>query len=289
MKTITIVAPASPTPITEKENIESFFTQLGYKVKFAPHCFDCERYLAGSDADRAKDINDAFEDENTDIIMALRGGYGSPRLLDKLDYKMIARNKKPFFGFSDITALQLGLWHQCQLSSFTGFNANFAGKPMGELMKTTLIQALENKPLTVKNLQALVPGVAYAPVVGGTISMICSLLGTPYMPNLNGVILVLEEVHEEPYRLDRLLNQMRLSGALSQLEGVILAGCEDCIAKDPADGLAVTVFQDYFAQKKIPVVTGFPYGHMPDHIVFPIGQMARLDANAGTLIFDAYK
>lgn len=290
MTQITIVAPASPCPVSEKEAIASYFESEGYTVQFAPHAFDSTRFLAGSDAERAQDVNDAFADDKTDIIIALRGGYGSPRILDKLDYKTIARTRKPFFGFSDLTALQLALWHKCQLISYTGFNANFVSRlKKGVRLKETLTMALNRQPLTVKGLSALVPGTAHAPVVGGTLTMLCSLVGTPYMPNLNGVILVLEDVHEEPYRLDRMLNQLRLAGALSQLEGVVLAGCEDCIAKDEADGTATQVMQEYFGHKKIPVVTRFPYGHTPDHVVFPIGQTARLDANAGTLVFDPYK
>lgn len=292
MKQITIVAPASPVtenPETEKELITDFFETEGFKVQFSPHCFDSERFLAGVDADRAKDLNEAFADSKTDIIMALRGGYGSPRLLDKLDYKTIAQNPKPFFGFSDLTAIQLALWQRCQLISYTGFNANFAATAQKGRLKDSLFAALAEKSVSVKNLKALVPGTAHAPVVGGTLTLLCGLVGTPYMPNLNGVILVLEEVHEEPYRLDRMLNQLRLSGALSQLEGVILAGCEDCQPKDPADGTAEQVMKEYFGHKKIPVVTNFPYGHTPDHIVFPIGQTARLDANAGTLVFDNLK
>lgn len=289
MSRIMIVGPASPTPENDKDKIIAYFEDLGHTVQFAPHCFDCDRFLAGSDIHRAEDINNAFSDDNVDIIMALRGGYGSPRLLDKLDYKTISKNKKPFFGFSDITAMQLALWHQAQLVSFSGFNANFAARPIGPLMQDTLQKALNKKPISIKGLKCVVPGTAYAPVVGGTLTMLCGLLGTPYMPSLKETILVIEDVHEEPYRIDRMLNQLRLAGALSQLQGIVLAGCEDCIAKDKADGDVMTVFMDYFEHKKIPVVTQFPYGHTPDHIVFPIGQPARLDANQGTLVFDKFK
>lgn len=292
MKQITIVAPSSPLQgdiEAAQKDITGFFEAEGYSIKFAPHCFDTERFLAGTDTNRANDINEAFADPHTDIIMALRGGYGSPRLLDKLDYKLISQFHKPFFGFSDLTAVQLALWHKCQLISYTGFNASFALTPQKGRLKESLFAALEEKPLSVKNLKALVPGTAYAPVIGGTLTLLCGLAGTSYMPNLNGVILVLEEVHEEPYRLDRMLNQLRLAGVLSQLEGVVLAGCEDCQPKDPADGTAQQVMQEYFGHKKIPVVVNFPYGHTPDHVVFPIGQTARLDANAGTLTFDSLK
>lgn len=289
MKRVTLVAPASPLQATESEKakILDWFTAHGFEARFAPHCFDEDRYLAGSDADRAADVNEAFADAQTDIIVALRGGYGCPRILDRLDYKMIRKNKKPFFGFSDLTALQSALYRQCELVSYTGFNANFILKPMGPLMEKTLLQALQQKPLTVSDLAEIVPGTAYAPVLGGTLTLLCGLLGTSYMPDLTNTILVVEDVHEEPYRIDRMLNQLRLAGALSQLAGIVLADCADCVAKDPNDGTVREVLQDYFGNKKIPVVTHFPYGHTPDHFVFPLGQKAHLDANKGTLIFDA--
>ncbi len=288
MKHVTIVAPASPIKMSEaeKEQIINWFYAHGYIARFAPHCFDQNRFLAGEDIDRAEDVNEAFADEETDIIVALRGGYGSPRILDKIDYKMIRKHKKPFFGFSDITALQLALYHQCEMISYTGFNANFLLKPLGNQMETTLLRALNHETMIVSGLEEIVPGTAYAPVVGGTLTLLAGLLGTPYMPDLRDTILVVEEVHEEPYRIDRLLNQLRLSGALSQLSGVVLSSCADCLAKDKDDGAVQDVFYDYFGSKKIPVVTGFPYGHIPDHIVFPIGRKARLDANEGTLTFD---
>ncbi len=289
MKRITIVAPASPIEMSEadKTHIINWFQSHGFLARFAPHCFEQERFLAGSDIHRAQDVNEAFADDETDIVVALRGGYGSPRILDKIDYKMIRKHKKPFFGFSDLTALQLALYRQCELSSYTGFNANFLLKPLGSQMETTLLQALNNEPLTVTGLDGVVAGTAYAPVVGGTLTLLSGLLGTSYMPDLRDTILVVEEVHEEPYRIDRLLNQLRLAGALSQLSGVVLSSCADCLAKDKADGTVQEVFADYFGNKKIPVVTAFPYGHIPDHIIFPLGRKGRLDANRGTLVFDA--
>ncbi|MBQ9090123.1 MAG: LD-carboxypeptidase [Alphaproteobacteria bacterium] len=288
MTNVTIVAPSSPIEITqqEKETILNWFSAHGFQAQFAPHCFEQNRYLAGTDINRAEDINKAFADNQTDVIIALRGGYGSPRILDKLDYKMIRQHKKPFIGFSDLTALQMALYHQVQLPSYTGFNANFILKPMGSEMEKTLLKALRGEPLTVTGLKHIIPGTAYAPVLGGTLTLLCGLLGTSYMPNLTDTILVVEDVHEEPYRIDRMLNQLRLAGSLSQLAGVIIADCSDCTAKDSADGTVIDVFNDYFGNKKIPVVTHFPYGHTQDHIVFPLGCNARLDANKGTLIFD---
>ncbi len=289
MPLITIVAPASPAPIEKKEQIITFLNSLGFDVQFAPHAFDSTRFLAGTDLDRANDLNAALTDPQTDIVMALRGGYGSPRILDKLDYKHIAQFKKPFFGFSDMTALQLALYKMCGMISFTGFNADCATREMGDALIETLKACINKESLVFENLETLVPGIAKGPVIGGTLTLLTGLMGTPYMPSLQDAILVIEEVHESPYRIDRMLNQLRLGGHLSQLQGIVLADCADCVATDTADGSLTDVFQDYFGSKKIPVVSGFPYGHTPNHVVFPVGQTAILNANDGTLTFEPFK
>lgn len=288
MPLITIVAPGSPMPVKNKQEIISFFEAIGFNVQFAPHAFNNERFLAGSDSDRAADLNQALTDKNTDIVIALRGGYGSPRILDKLDYNSIGYWKKPFFGFSDITALQLALYKKCNMVSFTGFNADCVTREMGKTLIETLKKCLNREPLIIENLKTVVPGKAKGPVIGGTLTMLVGLMGTPYMPILKGSILVIEDVHESPYRIDRMLNQLRLGGYLNQLQGVILADCADCTAKDSADGTLTDVFMDYFGHIKIPVISHFPYGHTPDHIVFPLGQPAVLDTSRGTLTFDTF-
>lgn len=289
MTVVTIVAPASPAPSTQKKIIEKFFKDEGFEVQFAPHVFDNERYLAGSDMDRAQDLNWALTDEKTDIVIALRGGYGSPRLLDKLDYEKIKKANKPFFGFSDNTALQLALYKKCKMVTFTGFNADCAVKGVGDMLLSTFRGAIQKKRMKIENLTTLVSGQSSGVVLGGTLTMLVGLMGTPYMPKLDNVLLVVEEVHESPYRIDRMLNQLRLGGYLDNLAGVILSSCADCTPKDVADGDVLTVFKDYFAHLGVPVVTHFPYGHIPDRIVFPMGQKAVLDADNGRLIFDKYK
>lgn len=288
MQLVTVVAPASPIALDQKEIIENFFKNEGLNVQFAPHVFKNERYLAGTDEERASDLNWALTDEKTDVVIALRGGYGSPRLLDKLDYKAIKKANKPLFGFSDITALQLALFKKCGMISFTGFNADCAVKGVQDLLLSTFKMALNKEALRIENLTPVVKGKAKGTVLGGTLTMLTSLMGTPYMPSLERALLVVEEVHESPYRIDRMLNQLRLGGYLDKLAGVVLADCADCIAKDPADGDVETVFQSFFANLNVPVVSGLPYGHTPNRIVFPIGQTAYLDADNGTLVFDAF-
>ncbi|MBO7244196.1 MAG: LD-carboxypeptidase [Alphaproteobacteria bacterium] len=286
MKVVTIVAPASPVSLSEKKVIESFFKKEGFDVRFMPHTFEQERYLAGTDENRAADLNKALTDSQTDIVIALRGGYGSPRILDMLDYKAIKKANKKLFGFSDITALQLALYKKTGLVSYSGFNADCAIKGVDPLLKETFFKAVNDERLVVDNLKPVVKGVAKGKVLGGTLTMLVSLMGTPYMPSLNGALLVVEEVHESPYRIDRMLNQLRLGGHLNRLAGVILSECADCVAKDKQDGTVEEVFNSFFNQLGIPVVSEFPYGHIPKRIVFPIGKKATLNATEGKLIFE---
>ncbi|MBR6730976.1 MAG: LD-carboxypeptidase [Alphaproteobacteria bacterium] len=286
MKVVTIVAPASPAPLSQKESIESFFQKEGFEDRFMPHVFDQERYLAGDDQSRAQDLNKALTDKETDIVVALRGGYGSPRILDMLDYQAIKKSNKKLFGFSDITALQLALYKKSGLISYSGFNADCAVKGVDPLLKETFLKAVNDEPLSVENLVTVQKGVAKGKVLGGTLTMLVSLMGTNYMPSLKGALLVVEEVHESPYRIDRMLNQLRLGGHLDKLAGVILSECADCTAKDSEDGTLKEVFDSFFSHLGIPVVSAFPYGHIPKRIVFPIGKKAVLNATEGKLIFE---
>lgn len=285
MTVITVVAPASPAPKEKEAPIRSFFDSLGYDIRFGAHAFDSERFLAGLDQDRADDLNKALCDDETDIVMCLRGGYGSPRLLDKLDYDKIKEKKKLLFGFSDNTAFQLALYHKCNMISFTGFNADCVTKPMGDLFLKSLNGALKQQPLKLTGLNTLTHGKSSGILIGGTLTLLTGLLGTPYMPDLTNKVLLVEDVHESPYKIDRMLNQLRLSGAFNHLNGVLLAKCADCIAKDAHDGDILTVFNDYFAHFNIPVFKDVAYGHDDNHLVLPIGQEVFLDADEGTIEF----
>lgn len=287
MPKITVVAPASPLPGLTPEKVAAwtdFWAQKGYSLSFSASCFKSNRFLAGTDADRARDIQAAFGDKDTDFVMALKGGYGSPRLLDKLDYDLIRHNPKPFIGFSDNTALQAALLAKAGLPSLTGFNASFTDRAeTAPLLFQTLTKALLQKPQTFDGLKSLGKGQTTGPLVGGTLSLFCHLLGTPYLPDLTGAVLVLEEVGEQPYKVDKMLTHLRLAGVFQKVSGIVLGAFERCHSTDPADGTIEEVLCETFGHLDMPVVTGLPYGHTPDHAVFPLGTKAVLDADAGTL------
>lgn len=291
MKTVGLVCPASPLGETpSKEELISYFKNLGFeRVVFASHTAQAERYLSGPDELRAKELTAFFKDKSIDVIFALRGGYGSPRLLDKIDYQAIRKNPKPFFGFSDITALQLALYHKANLSSFSGWSLKERNAP---ILSFSLQKALKKESFSTEitpfNLkakeQAKKAPPESAPLLGGCLTMISALLGTPYLPSFKESFVVLEDVHEEPFRIDRMLNQLFLSGAFQKIKGLFLGDFSSCIAKDEADGVIQDVLQDYFKKAPFPVYNNLFYGHGKDRLILPLGEKVVLEK--GMLTFN---
>ncbi len=282
MKKMAIISPSSFTSEYDEKNVRYYLSMHGYEPVYGEHAFEYDRFLAGSDDMRANDIMWAFQNKAIDAIMTLRGGYGSARLLDKLDYRLISKNKKPFFGFSDTTALQLALWKKSKLISFSGIQASFL-----QTHDTAGLRDSFGLSLSFNRLRwAMTPvtqGTATGILLGGTLSMIVSLMGTPYEPDFKKAILVLEDVGEEPYKVDRMLTQLRLAGVFKKLSGVVLGDWHNCVSKNPYDGDIEAVLNEHFAHLPIPVVKDFPYGHGVKTAIFPIGAKARLNATQGIL------
>lgn len=293
--TIGIVSPASCPPNEQvyRQGID-YLTQLGYNVVEGKHVLNTRGYLAGDDVERANDINQMFQDTGIDAIICSRGGYGAPRIIDQLDFAVIQNNPKIFIGYSDITALNLAIWHKTGLVTFSGsmvavemgrgidpFTENYfwkmttTGKPIG------LLSNPPGDPITIFN-----HGKARGKLLGGCLSLINTLLGTPYCPDFNGAILFIEDVDEEPYRVDRYLAQLKLAGILDQVAGIIVGQFIDCDPREPEKpSLVLTeIFHDYFSALKIPIITNFAYGHGVIKHIMPIGVNAILDTNQGGLI-----
>ncbi len=288
MTHIRIVAPASPRLECDKEGILKAFKELGCEASFAPHAFDFDRFVAGCDADRARDLTEAFTDPSVDVIVTLRGGYGSNRLLDILDYEMIRQHQKPLFGFSDITALSAGLLTRAGLVSFSGLIASYFVRENAAQMAAAFKQILAHEPLRFEGLKTRVGGVCHGRLVGGNLSVFAALLGTPYMPDLTDAVLVLEDVGDEPYRLDRLFTQFRQTGVWDKVAGVVLGDFYRCYAKDPLDGTIEDVLHEHFDCFKKPVVSGLKYSHNQGEVILPIGAVAELDADKGVLKINEY-
>jgi muramoyltetrapeptide carboxypeptidase len=226
----------------------------------------------------------AFIDKSIDAIMTLRGGYGSARILNKIDYKFISKHKKPLFGFSDATALQLALWKKSKLVSYSGLQASFLQDKIDTGLNTTFEAMLAGKKISWQGLTPLTKGKATGRLIGGTLTLITSLIGTPYEPDFKKAILVLEDIGEEPYRVDRMLTQMHLAGVFDKISGVVLGDWHNCTAKNKNDGTIETVLMEHFGNLPIPVVKGFPYGHGIKGTIFPIGAKAKLNADKGSLV-----
>jgi muramoyltetrapeptide carboxypeptidase len=285
---IGIVSPASsPDDFTRIEQGVKYLESLGYRVKLGKHIFKRYGYLSSTDDERADDLNEMFADEKVKAIICVRGGYGTPRLLDKVDYNLIKKKPKIFVGYSDITALQLAIFKKTGLVTFSGpmlavdIYSNFDS--FAEDFFWRILTSRERK-LEIKNpngveLNTLKSGKATGTLLGGNLSLIASIMGTKYQPSFNGSVLVIEDIGEEPYRIDRYLSQLKNSGVLYKINACILGQFTDCAPKEPEKSLTLEqIFNDYLGNLKIPVISNLSYGHIPQKLTLPLGARVRVDA-----------
>lgn len=302
--TVALVRPASPSYEYEANEIAAETVAAGgFVPKVMPNAAKKTYYLAGGDADRAADVNAAFADPGVAAVWCITGGYGSSRILPYLDYQTIRKNPKPYIGFSDITATHNAIHRMTGLVTFHGPMAGAQNEYALEGFRKIVMNG--ETGMLAENatgepgrrsggerdtrIYKLAPGKGKGRLVGGNISVLAPLFGTPYEPPLAGRILFLEEVEEDPYRIDRWLTGFLLTGKLSTLAGVALgkfAGCRPGPTR-PGNGLGTWTWQeicaDRFGKLGIPVVAGFSFGHVPENATLPIGAMAELDGDAGTL------
>lgn len=297
-----VVAPASPVSRTEWQRVQSALTSMGFALTYdEAQLLDNAHFLAGTDAERAAALHRLFEDDEVGVIWCVRGGYGTMRLLELLDYDLIQRHPKIVIGFSDITALLHAIWQRTGLVTFHGpvgtseFTTYTKRNMMHQLMSGRVPYSiglplpLEESPLRRANhreyvAQSLVSGVATGTLIGGNLTLMTSLLGTPYDVDYSGKILLLEEVGEAPYRIDRMLTQLRLAGKLQQVAGIGLGVFKDCSNRSAAKASElIEVLQDRLGDLGVPVGYGLAMGHVDNNFTFPIGVRARLDTGAMTL------
>jgi muramoyltetrapeptide carboxypeptidase len=285
---IGIVSPASsPDDFTRIEQGVKYLESLGYRVKLGKHIFKRYGYLSSTDDERADDLNEMFTDEKVKAIICVRGGYGTPRLLDKVDYNLIKKKPKIFVGYSDITALQLAIFKKTGLVTFSGpmlavdIYSNFDS--FAEDFFWRILTSREKK-IEIKNpngveLNTLKSGKATGTLLGGNLSLIASIMGTKYQPSFNDSVLVIEDIGEEPYRIDRYLSQLKNSGVLYKINACILGQFTDCAPKEPEKSLTLEqIFNDYLGNLKIPVISNLSYGHIPQKLTLPLGARVRVDA-----------
>lgn len=284
--TIGMVAPASPSDPSKVEKAVKYLTAMGYRVKTGESVYSSRGYLAGTDELRAEDINRMFEDDNVKAIFCLRGGYGSQRILDMIDFELIKENPKIFMGFSDITALLNSIYQECGIITFHGpMGGDFAGG-LGKATKAAMKKALESTEPIGEVPNPEMPGVvsegrAKGALVGGNLTIVSASLGTTYEIDTRGKILLLEDVDEEPYSVDRMLNQLRLAGKLNDAAGIVLGDWGDSEPKEPEKSLSLEeVFEDMFKDIGKPVLKGYKIGHCKPNLTVPIGAEVYIDTCA---------
>lgn len=288
--TIGIIAPASPeSPEYIDEKINSF-SKLGFKIKKGKYLYNNSGYLAGNDKDRASDLNSMFSDTNVDAIVSFRGGYGSIRTIPYLDLNEIKKNPKAFFGYSDITLLLNYISNKCNFPTFHGpmINSNFEDIATKEYFlkallsnKNKLVYYLNNvcdNNYIVKNDRDF-----SGKIVGGNLSIICSTIGTPYEINLENNILLIEDVNESPYVVDRMLSQLLSCGKIQKSSAVIVGNFTNCIGSKTSP-LVTNVINERLSILKKPIIYGFNLGHDYPNISIPIGCVFKYLAKEKILI-----
>ncbi len=279
---IGILSPAGPVRESELQAGYEVLESSGFKVRPAPHLYDRNGYLAGKDQSRLEDLHAMFRDQDIKAVFCARGGYGSLRLLDKIDYDLIMRNPKIMVGFSDITALLLAVHARTGLVVFHGSMVRDlgSGHPDNRNQLLRLLRFTQSMTWDLNGCDTLVHGKADGPLMGGNLSLVCHLLGTPFMPSLNGSILFLEDKGEALYRLDRMLTHLKLSGSLKGLRGMI-AGRFDGSGMEHT--LLHRLLLDTAFDLNIPLVAGFPVGHGTRNLPLPMGPSVELDTDLMTL------
>lgn len=293
--TIAFVAPAGPADPEKVGKAKERFEQMGFKVKVPPTLpTRKDRYLAGSDEERAAEFNAAVKDPGVQAVFAVKGGYGLTRILDRIDYAAVRANPKVIAGFSDLTALHLAVAKKCRLVTFHapmsqyGLYRDDGGFKYSSDLFWRAVRADRYPkdgggytiPLAAGGPEpySLVRGKARGRLVGGNLTLVGATMGTPYEVESDGNILLLEDTGEKGYRIDRLLSQLRLAGHLDKFAGFILG------TFDGADEAELrTILREYFAGRKVPVIANFPVGHTAFNATLPHGGLVEVDTNAMTV------
>jgi muramoyltetrapeptide carboxypeptidase len=297
--TIAIVAPAIALMTDDLEPGQSFLEGLGYKVSFGAAVHDAWGYLAGTDEARAADINAAFADPHIAAVLCLRGGYGAARLLDLLDYDMIGANPKQFIGFSDITALHIALRQRSQLATIHApMLLSLGRRPTAYTVRQFtkgLARPMQNGPFAMPArhaLQGIVPGTAKGTICGGNITVLASLIGTPYELDGRGSLLFLEDVGTDAYRIDRMFRQMELSGLIDRVNGIIFGEFTRCGPNQEAlyEFTVQQILEEYAKRWQKPCLAGLPVGHGRHNGWLPVSVEAAMDVRPdGTAAFNIGK
>lgn len=311
--TIALISPAGAIYETEAVEVAvESLEALGLKVKKGKNLAKKYGYLAGTDAERIEDLHESFADKDVKAIIAMRGGYGCGRLLDLLDYDLIQQNPKILAGFSDVTALLLAIYAKTKLITFhspmgtsvwneftvthfrnalfepefinssTNFSTNSLNKQQIILQNPT--HKGENLTQISDRIQTIYNGEAEGIFLGGNLTVFASLIGTSYLPDFENSILFLEEINEEIYRIDRLFCQLKLSGILSKVKGIVLGKFTNCGHRNRFSSLTLEdIFAHYINPLNIPCFSGAMIGHINNKFTVPVGAKVKIDAAKGSI------
>jgi muramoyltetrapeptide carboxypeptidase len=294
-----LVGLISPSAATPEKILITFATEaleaLGFRVKTGPNLFNRRGHLAGTDAERAADLNAMFSDPEIKAVICLRGGSGAARILPLIDFDAIRRNPKPLLGYSDITALHHAIYAKTGLITFHGPNGTGSWNSFNVRQFDKIFfehdfvnwenELVEEDDLVIKRnrIQTIRGGTAEGILFGGNLTVLTAIAGSPYLADFRDKILFLEDIGEEPYRIDRMMSTLKLMGALDQIRGFIFGQCTDC---DPSSGYGNLtldqIFDDYILPLGIPAYRGAMIGHVPKQFILPMGASITLDADAGS-------
>lgn len=279
------VAVLAPGAAVDRVRVESGMARLeraGLRVHPGAHLFDRHGYLAGSDSARLADLHAAFADPEIKAIFCARGGYGCGRLLPHLDRQLLRDNPKVFVGHSDLTFLLTDLMQGAGLVAFHGPLV----AALDELATSAMLATVtgDRAPWLLNAPTVVQPGTAEGPLVGGCLSIVTAMLGTPYALDTRGRILFLEDIGEKPYRVDRMLTQLRQAGVFDGVAGVVFGEMIDCSAGRDETVRVLDVVREAFAGAPFPVAYGLPSGHGHGTVTLPFGIHARLSGERLVLL-----
>lgn len=283
---IALIAPAGPVNEVQLTTAQKNIQELGFNSYFTDRILLKKGYLAGNDNERLNDLHEAFENTEIDAILCIRGGYGSARIIEQIDYSLIKRNPKIFIGYSDITALINAFWQKTGLICFHGVVGNSTFSPY---TKNCFLQLMTNNlksnkivPLNNNKTFSINQGIAKGKLVGGNLAIINTLIGTQHQIDFTDKIVFLEDIGEAPYKIDRMLTQLLQTGQLQKAKGIILGEFYKCdidnieISADNSLSLK-EVLNDRLEVLNIPIIGNFSFGHISNQAIFPVGIEAEID------------
>ncbi len=257
---------------------------LGYRVYIPDGLFARKGYLAGNDSHRAEMFNQIFNDDNIRGVLCARGGFGSIRVLEFLDYRRISFNPKIFIGYSDISALLSAIYIRCNMVVFHGPTVTDLAKADVQTIDSFLeaISMGKNYNICLNGMKVMKHGLASGKISGGNLTTLCHLAGTSYQPSFKNHLLFLEDRGEAPYRIDRMLTQMRMAGYFNGISALILGSFENC-GKEQA---VLEIFEEKFVKNDMPIISCFQAGHGTTNLTLPFGVNAILDTSKRQLSFN---